>query len=47
MDDNTHSNLEIKGKLNNFFEDKIFYVDENFDGELAKKIKQYIVAYNG
>lgn len=38
---------EIDKKLENFFDDKIFYVDESLDDDLGKKIKQYITAYNG
>lgn len=38
---------EINKKLENFFDDKIFYVDESFDDDLGSKIKQYIIAYNG
>lgn len=38
---------EIDKKLEDFFDDKIFYVDESFDDDLGKRIKQYIIAYNG
>ncbi|XP_066245801.1 DNA repair protein XRCC1 [Euwallacea similis] len=47
LTDKSPKTPEIKRKLENFFEDQIFYVDETFDDEMQKKIKQYIVAYNG
>ncbi|XP_066147045.1 DNA repair protein XRCC1 [Euwallacea fornicatus] len=47
LTDKSHRSPKIKRKLENFFEDQIFYVDETFDDETQKKIKQYIVAYNG
>ncbi|CAG9772439.1 unnamed protein product [Ceutorhynchus assimilis] len=47
MSDHSHNNLEFQNKFKDFFENKIFYVDEQLDKDLVKTIKQYIVAYNG
>ncbi|XP_048521816.1 DNA repair protein XRCC1 [Dendroctonus ponderosae] len=46
-DETPKGDLEIKHKLKDFFEDKLFYVDEALEDSLAKKIKQHVAAYNG
>ncbi|XP_030763796.1 DNA repair protein XRCC1 [Sitophilus oryzae] len=42
-----NGDLEIKNKLENIFDNKIFYIDDVFEEDLRRKLKQYIVAYNG
>lgn len=46
-DETPKGDLAIKQKLNDLFEDKIFYVDEGLEDSLAKKIRQHVSAYNG
>ncbi|XP_050307782.1 DNA repair protein XRCC1 isoform X2 [Anthonomus grandis grandis] len=42
-----NGSLKVKRKLENFFKAKIFFVDTKLDEEVARRVKQYIAAYDG